>query len=508
VITFVGQGLSNQLFLDSAGNKTLTSAVFKTILDDYQKETGNQILVILEASYSGTFVPTLAATDRVIVSSTDNNLIYYKNLGRASFLKLYFDQLRNGEDFLQAWQTVTGKLSGHKPPFNQQSPQLEDANAGSLAEKLCLNGCFGGLPGVLTLRVEKLPPIVPRNQPINLNVSTHFASGQVYSVTATMLKPAMTFNGFGHPNQPPLFIGFNHINNRRRNSQEQWQSQVTGEQLTTPGTYTFLFNAIDDKDFSADESATFCVESCDAALGSSRLTNISTRAAILGGANDVIAGFIITGTGTQKVIIRALSLEAGVDPKLTVHQYPSGDLLASNDNWQTDPRVAEIPAHLVLPNPIDAGVLLDLPVGAYTAILSSGGAKGLGLISVDEVESNSTTKLTNISTRASIQGGANDVIAGFIITGTGSQKVMIRGLALEAGVNPKLTLQKYPSGELVATNDNWQTDSRASEIPEHMKLQSPTDAGLLLDLPVGAYTAILSSVGAKGLGLIGVDAIE
>jgi hypothetical protein len=239
-----------------------------------------------------------------------------------------------------------------------------------------------------------------------------------------------------------------------------------------------------------------------------RPTNISTRAPIQGGANDVIAGFIITGTGTQKVIIRGLSLEAGVDPKLTVHQYPSGELLASNDNWQTDPRVGEIPAHLVLPNPIDAGVLLDLPVGAYTAILSSGGAKGLGLISVDEVESNSTTKLTNISTRASIQGGANDVIAGFIISFTGSQKVIIRGLALETGVNPKLTLQKYPSGEPVASNDNWQTDSRASEIPEHMKLQSPTDAGLLLDLPVGAYTAILSSVGAKGLGLVGIDAID
>jgi hypothetical protein len=41
-----------------------------------------------------------------------------------------------------------------------------------------------------------------------------------------------------------------------------------------------------------------------------------------------------------------------------------------------------------------------------------------------------------------------------------------------------------------------------------MKLQSPTDAGLLLDLPVGAYTAILSSVGAKGLGLVGMDAID
>jgi hypothetical protein len=39
-------------------------------------------------------------------------------------------------------------------------------------------------------------------------------------------------------------------------------------------------------------------------------------------------------------------------------------------------------------------------------------------------------------------------------------------------------------------------------------LGKATDAGLLLNLPVGAYTVILSSVGTKGLGLIGVDAVE
>jgi hypothetical protein len=239
-----------------------------------------------------------------------------------------------------------------------------------------------------------------------------------------------------------------------------------------------------------------------------RLINLSTRASIQGGANDVIAGFIITGTDTQKVIIRGWGLEAGVNPKLILQKYPSGELVAINDNWQTDSRFNEIPAHLVLPNPTDAGLLLELPVGAYTATLSSVSAKGLGLIGVDEVEPSQTAKLINLSTRASIQGGANDMIAGLIITGTGTKKVMIRGFALEAGVDPKLTLQKYPSGETVASNNNWQTDPRASEIPAHLQLPNPTDAGLLLDLQVGAYTVILSSLGAKGLGLVGVDAVE
>jgi alpha-tubulin suppressor-like RCC1 family protein len=121
----------------------------------------------------------------------------------------------------------------------------------------------------------------------------------------------------------------------------------------------------------------------------------------------------------------------------------------------------------------------------------------------------SAIKLINISTRAPIHGGANDVIAGFIVSGTGSQKVVIRGWSLAAGVNPKITVQKLPSGEFVASNDDWQVQAApSSAIPAQYAMPQATEAALLLTLPAGAYTAILSSVGAAGLGLIGVDAID
>ncbi|MDM8559716.1 VWA domain-containing protein [Candidatus Parabeggiatoa sp. HSG14] len=239
-----------------------------------------------------------------------------------------------------------------------------------------------------------------------------------------------------------------------------------------------------------------------------RLINISSRALIQGNANDVITGFIISGTGTKKIIIRGWSLEAGVDPKLTLQKFPSGEFVTSNDNWQTNSQAIDIP-EMMLPNSTDAGLLLDLPAGAYTATLNSVGTKGLGLLGVDEVEKlGDTAQLINISSRAPIQGGAYDIIAGFMITGTGTKTILIRGFALEPGVDPKITLQTYPNGEFVASNDYWQIDSRANEIPASMALPNSTDAGLLLDLPEGAYTVILSSVGTKGLGLIGIDAIH
>jgi len=120
-----------------------------------------------------------------------------------------------------------------------------------------------------------------------------------------------------------------------------------------------------------------------------------------------------------------------------------------------------------------------------------------------------TAKLLNISTRAAIRGGIGDIVAGFIISGTGTQKVFIRARSLEAGVNPTIEIAKFPSGESMGSNDNWQDDEQKSNIPS--ELSAPlvdTDAGMLRSLPAGAYTVTLSSVGSKGLGIIEVQAIE
>ena len=216
---------------------------------------------------------------------------------------------------------------------------------------------------------------------------------------------------------------------------------------------------------------------------------------------------------TQKVIIRGWGLGAGVDPNLLLQTYPEGKTIAGNNNWEKGQRANEInalPTNLRLTNPTDAGLLLDLPAGAYTAILSSVGAKGRGLIGVNEVETSNTAKLSNISTRAPIQGNADDVIAGFIITGTGNQKVLIRGWSLDTGVNPSITLYSQ-AGKVMAFNNDWQNGAGATEIrglPQNFQLSESTDAALLLELPAGAYTVRLSSVAAIGLGLIGVNALD
>src|SRR5260370_292856 len=79
-----------------------------------------------------------------------------------------------------------------------------------------------------------------------------------------------------------------------------------------------------------------------AALAQTTLGNISTRAFVQTGENVMIGGFIVQGTGTKSVIIRAIGPELtqfGItnplaNPTLELHNG-TGALIASNDNWQT-----------------------------------------------------------------------------------------------------------------------------------------------------------------------------
>jgi len=282
-------------------------------------------------------------------------------------------------------------------------------------------------------------------------------------------------------------------------------TQKTSFTFTKEGNYDITLVVTDDGNLSDSLTKPVTVSSA-----TTYLSNLSTRARIQGGASDIIAGFGIRGKETQRILLRGISLEHGVDPELVLQNYSTQEVLGKNNNWEQDSRHTEIPRGMRPDNENDAALLRDLPKGYYTVQLSSKGAKALGIVEVIRLSKTPpVNKLFNISTRALVQGGAYDIIAGFIIKGEGLQKVVIRGTAVEAGVDPVLILQELGKSEVMAQNDNWLDSPRASEIPEHLQFGlKSTDAALLLTLPEGKYTVILTSLGAKKLGLIEVVAIK
>jgi hypothetical protein len=157
-----------------------------------------------------------------------------------------------------------------------------------------------------------------------------------------------------------------------------------------PGTYTAVVQSFFDAQ-NPSMPGVGLFELYDLHTTGGRAGNISTRGQVLGDDNVLIGGLIIGGTETKTIIARAIGPSLGAagvanplaDPMLELHDS-NGNLLQSNDDWQTGPDAQTITADGLAPtNPKESALLATLNPGAYTAIVSGvNGATGIGLVEV------------------------------------------------------------------------------------------------------------------------------
>jgi hypothetical protein len=247
--------------------------------------------------------------------------------------------------------------------------------------------------------------------------------------------------------------------------------------------------------------------------------NLSTRGVVSTGDNVLIGGFIVTGTEPKTIVLRALgpSLSgfglSGVltDPVLSVYNS-SHTLIATNDNWQADPNQFEIQADGLAPaNLLESATLQTLAPGAYTVIVrGKDPTPGIGLVELYDLSPLSNSKLVNMSTRGSVGTLDNVLINGFIVGDVDSATVVVRALGPSltsfgvSGVLSDPVLTIYDStGSAIATNDNWQDNVNAIDVQRNgLAPPNPSESALVLHLPAGAYTAIVSGAnGGTGIGL-------
>jgi hypothetical protein len=129
-----------------------------------------------------------------------------------------------------------------------------------------------------------------------------------------------------------------------------------------------------------------------------------------------------------------------------------------------------------------------------------------------QIEAPVTTNISNFSTRASVQIGQGVAIAGFIVAGTGSKSVVVRGLGSTLaqppfnvqGVLADPTLQLFDSGgHPFWFNDNWKDTQQAQIQATGLTPSNDLESGILQILQPGNYTAILSGKnGTTGVGLV------
>ena len=258
----------------------------------------------------------------------------------------------------------------------------------------------------------------------------------------------------------------------------------------------------------------------------SQAVNLSTRMRILTGDNAGIGGFIITGTGTKHVLIRAIGpslSQFGVpnplaDPVLELHGT-GAFVTINNDNWRDDPAQRPLieATGLQPTNDFESAIEARLDPGQYTAVVSGkNNTTGVGLIEVYDLAAGDPSKLANISTRAFVSTGNDIVIAGFILGGNNiaSDRVIIRGIGpslASSGVtnplaNPTLELRDS-NGSLIVTNNDWQenSDQAAQLIIAGLAPTNNLESGIAATLPPGLYTALLAGLNSgTGVGLVEV----
>jgi hypothetical protein len=283
------------------------------------------------------------------------------------------------------------------------------------------------------------------------------------------------------------------------------------------------------------------VSAAPSTSGATRFINIASRAQVGTGANVLIAGFVIGGTGTKSLLIRGVGpglAPYGItgtlpDPALTL--YTGGAtpaVVASNTGWTNSPNSSSA-TQLAIKTAIGGGIpnttgdstllfgtsgtpLAGVAPGAYTAqVAGASSDTGVALVEVDEENTSDTALLANIATRSQVSGNTSTLVAGFTIQGSQPMNVLIRAdgpvlgtLGVQGALaQPVLTLFNS-SGTPIATNTIWGTNSNAALIPNAPGpgFALPTgsaDSALLISLQPGAYTAQISGAnGSSGVALI------
>ncbi len=248
-----------------------------------------------------------------------------------------------------------------------------------------------------------------------------------------------------------------------------------------------------------------------ASSSSDRLLNLSSRAQ-LGGGGTLIAGFVISGSGQKTVLLRAVGPGlaefnvAGVmaTPKLQLYSG-TGTIIATNSAWggssSLSATFAQVGAFALAQGSADAAIVTNLSPGPYTLhVFDPSGAGGVVLAEIYDASASPLSapqRLVNISARGSVSPGAGALIGGFVVSGSATKSVLIRGVGpglASFGVTGSLAdpvLRVYDSsGSLVAQNFNWGVQTAVGS------RQAAVDASsiIAMDASVGAFALTVGSL--------------
>ena len=276
-------------------------------------------------------------------------------------------------------------------------------------------------------------------------------------------------------------------------------------------------------------SATLTILDTDRSGPPAQLLNISTRLRVQSGPRVGIAGFIVSGNGPKRVLLR------GIGPSLAINGQPmperlqdpvielydsNGVFIASNDDWKDSPERTEIEGSGVAPTrDEEAAIARTINPGVYTVVLSGkGNSEGIALVEAYDRDQGGPSEMANISTRGFVDAGNNVLIGGFIAGGrSGATNVVVRA------IGPSLTIKNVPNalqdptvelvnehGDMLDSSDDWKTSADRQAIAAYgLGPDDDRESAALYTLNGGNYTAIVrGKAGASGIALVEIYNVQ
>ncbi len=311
--------------------------------------------------------------------------------------------------------------------------------------------------------------------------------------------------------------------------------------------------------------------------GVNQIVNLSTRGYTAPGAAVITGGFVVTGpvNSVKTVLLRGVAYslyQYGIQtplakPRLTVYDS-KGNTVATETTQQTEADLftgnAKNPASMLRPvfnqvgafdlvptgsggsNVGDTAIVLKLAPAQYTFTVSgdsdtlanqvAAGAQdgsgnswpgsnqanattGIVLLEVYDVSLTDGAKLINISTRGEVMTGQAQMVAGFVVSGTGHKRLLVRaagpslvnyGIGSPLG-DPYLAVFDS-SGNTMISDNGWDYGAQGVQIAQLASGDgafpfpdpSPDSAAIAL-VPPGQYTASVQSYSSStGIALVEV----
>ncbi|MBE2215900.1 MAG: immunoglobulin domain-containing protein [Opitutaceae bacterium] len=301
------------------------------------------------------------------------------------------------------------------------------------------------------------------------------------------------------------------------------------------GSYTCVVH--DGTTSTTSNAATLTVTPAPAS--SARLLNISTRALCLTGDGVLIPGFVLSGDGSRRMLIRAVGQRlaqapwnlAGTlpDPQLTLKRRNPAtqayDDVVSNGDWGANANAAAIASTAASVYAFglgagsgDAAVLVDVAAGSYTVHASGAGTAATGIAIVEVYDTSASgPAIVNLSNRGHVGVGGEVMIPGFVISDEGALTLLIRAVGPRLGTTPfnlsgvlaDPVLTIYRGQEPILSNDDWgsgpgaaATVSTAAAVYAFSLQSGSADAAFVVTLPPGGYTVqVTGKGGATGTAL-------